>query len=1271
MPQAAKKESQRAQDKESKRARGALSCAECRRLKLKCDKTVPCSSCKRRGCSAICPNGSLITGQGTRFVLADTEALHQKIGQMSDRIRQLEDALAILQSTLTGPNGDPHPLLHRDLLKIKSSIDLHSASDAATEGKAARDGKEEEEGDAEQYIDAFGTLAIRDDGAATFYGRSAGSESLLIGEAASNPSTLYPSTPSSEPSPQPHHLSARSSFADFHASPSSEPHSYQSSDVYSRNMDAPLPMAITSLAASFPLAPSMSAGSSSMASPSSYSPVSQPHNQFSRTTPPRQTVTLQSLVSQYMPPYNEAVRLVQLYLEQAPWFFGAITQKQIEYELLPMWYEEAAAAIPPAATPPAGGLAPSATGSTEPPNSGPRTGTSHDLALLFIVFCYGSLTDINLPSPPDNVPAEKFYQLSKAALTLDPAAAAGNADNKISKNGILERPPSVATVQTLSLMAIYEGICSRENSIESTWALMGLACKLAQSIGLHRDCARWKLTPAEVQKRRALFWELFITDCWQSLATGRLATFSLPFVDCELPADPDQTIAADGSFQPSFPFWKARFGAECVSAVVQGTLTSRAPKYSIILDLDRKVRDMDLPQYAQGPPPQGVGLAQTMSHFMPQNYRELTLLYIHRCFFAHAISSNPLDPIKSQYAPSFLAGYRSACTILGSVKLQFTLFPAQISRFWVLWTHAFSASVMLASVATHSSRSKIAPAALLELRMACELFESAATYGGRAGKFLPILRRLQNKAQIAFREANTGLPTIIPNDIFKPSEPTDAKDELSIFSGKTHTVSTKVTPSGTTAKSSNTAASSPSAHSSSKSVRASSDSPKMITEYPSFANVHPSLVSELNSFHGHIHNQIQNAFRNGQDLFGGGSMVVDPMPRAGPSVRSKQSMPRLPQAQPQVPISQHAYQQQQQQQQQPQQQYPPQHIQQRPQEVYNQTQHEQQEMDRLRMEQMQREEAELRERQEWERQEAARQQQLEDQHEIQRQHEMMQAHQHQQQMEMQRQQEAREQQQRREQYLRDLEMQQQQQQQPSYQQTPYESPSVYSGHTDSSMSPPAPSTAQQQTQQPQHYRHPISHRQLPTSTQTMTAVPPLRHTQPPHPIRHSASNVSLRRAAHAAQYAQQQPPEMPPSQPPVPQHAPIYQGGQGDFSQHSSPEQMHAAVASSPVSYTPPGTSYGGQPSPMSAQQHQQQQQQQHPPAPYIEETYKYWPAASNSFAMPDQQPSHLYAGGVPMHHHYTPDGALRGIAAEDHSLQETWQSYMNKVGTPRQFLED
>jgi hypothetical protein len=114
------------------------------------------------------------------FVLADTEKLHQKIAKMSDRIRLLEDALAILQSTVSGPDGEPHPLLHRDLLAIKSSIELHSATQGG--GGPGEDGIDPDEGvepDEEQYMDAFGTLAIHDDGAATFYGRSAGSEVSL------------------------------------------------------------------------------------------------------------------------------------------------------------------------------------------------------------------------------------------------------------------------------------------------------------------------------------------------------------------------------------------------------------------------------------------------------------------------------------------------------------------------------------------------------------------------------------------------------------------------------------------------------------------------------------------------------------------------------------------------------------------------------------------------------------------------------------------------------------------------------------------------------------------------------------------------------------------------------------------------------------------------------------------------------------------------------------------------------------------------------------
>jgi len=90
---------------------------------------------------------------------------------MSARIRQLEDALAVSHSmTSTGT----HPLLQRDLLQMKSVIDLHSAIGQANEYEGAV------EHDDSRVLDTFGTLALRDDGASTFYGRSAGHEVRIL-----------------------------------------------------------------------------------------------------------------------------------------------------------------------------------------------------------------------------------------------------------------------------------------------------------------------------------------------------------------------------------------------------------------------------------------------------------------------------------------------------------------------------------------------------------------------------------------------------------------------------------------------------------------------------------------------------------------------------------------------------------------------------------------------------------------------------------------------------------------------------------------------------------------------------------------------------------------------------------------------------------------------------------------------------------------------------------------------------------------------------------
>lgn len=71
----------------------------------------------------------------------------------------------------------------------------------------------------------------------------------------------------------------------------------------------------------------------------------------------------------------------------------------------------------------------------------------------------------------------------------------------------------------------------------------------------------------------------------------------------------------------SVPAWKARFGYQCVSAVIQNAQIAKVPKYSAIIELDRKVRDMELPMYAQRPPLETAGLAEAMKHYMPLNYR--------------------------------------------------------------------------------------------------------------------------------------------------------------------------------------------------------------------------------------------------------------------------------------------------------------------------------------------------------------------------------------------------------------------------------------------------------------------------------------------------------------------------------------------------------------------------------------------------------------------------------------------------------------------------
>ncbi|KAL5487469.1 hypothetical protein ACEPAI_5577 [Sanghuangporus weigelae] len=148
---------------ENRRARGEISCAECRRHKLKCDKTIPCSTCVRKGCQSICPNGTLAPTHGTKYSAPVSTINDSKIAELSKRIRQLEDALQISHSAVSSA---PHPLLAEDLLQIKSGATLFSAE------------KDEDAADAD-LADQFGTLAVSNGGAEVYYGYTGPTHDVL------------------------------------------------------------------------------------------------------------------------------------------------------------------------------------------------------------------------------------------------------------------------------------------------------------------------------------------------------------------------------------------------------------------------------------------------------------------------------------------------------------------------------------------------------------------------------------------------------------------------------------------------------------------------------------------------------------------------------------------------------------------------------------------------------------------------------------------------------------------------------------------------------------------------------------------------------------------------------------------------------------------------------------------------------------------------------------------------------------------------------------
>ncbi|KAF7352874.1 Zn(2)-C6 fungal-type domain-containing protein [Mycena venus] len=450
--------------------------------------------------------------------------------------------------------------------------------------------------------------------------------------------------------------------------------------------------------------------------------------------------------------------------------------------------------------------------------------------VLFMFFALGALVDLTLE--PHNAESDRYYHASRAAMAL---------------RSVFDSP-EMATVQAVLLMASYHNMGGRTYTMESSWSLMCLGSKLAQSLGLHRDSARWNMDPKTVNRRRSLFWELFSAELFQSIALGRPPSIRLSYVDCEFPAPEDQTLDENGNPRISYYEWKYTFTRDVFSIITERTLTAESPTYETVLELDRLVRAKTLPPYLNvflGREDENCTPSVYMRGCLLGQFRSVALLYIHRTFFAQAMLDHPVNPLRSPYAPSFLAAYRCASGMIKANLNHFERFPELCCRWWVVWTHLFSAAIIVGCIVTRSPSSSMAPTAFIELGLACDLFEKGAKFSRRARSGLAILCKLREKAFQVYSQFRSGNPAPPPTG-FGPGLFDYGEDELALFGGQTRVMVSKLIKGKEKGREKDR--SSKDSHlpsSMSSPSTASTPSSSMSDPVP---DVHPSLVEYLSLF---------------------------------------------------------------------------------------------------------------------------------------------------------------------------------------------------------------------------------------------------------------------------------------------------------------------------------------------------------------------------------------------------------------------------------------
>ncbi|THH30649.1 hypothetical protein EUX98_g3513 [Antrodiella citrinella] len=275
------------------------------------------------------------------------------------------------------------------------------------------------------------------------------------------------------------------------------------------------------------------------------------------------------------------------------------------------------------------------------------------------------------------------------------------------------------------------------------------------------------------------------------MALGRPPAASRLHIDCALPADEEASLDEDGKPLEGYWHWKLAFTESIVMHAHDVLLAAETPDYEKILDLDRRIRELAVPKvklYPKQDDEEYHNAGLCMQGYLMSQLGSVVMLAIHRTFFTQALLDRPTNPLKSLYAPSFLAANRCASVLIKSYLHHYDRFPSLCGRFWTLWTHAFSACLILGATVTRCPESTIAPTSLIELDLAVDLFKKGSRYSKRARQALPMLITIRAKATKSyqqFRSQHISPSLDVHLHVLGP-------ECLAIFGGQTRVMSSKL-----------------------------------------------------------------------------------------------------------------------------------------------------------------------------------------------------------------------------------------------------------------------------------------------------------------------------------------------------------------------------------------------------------------------------------------------------------------------------------------------